>query len=310
MSSVTSRARSRRARRAIARATTSRGPELGHRVLVGHEAAPAGVAQDRALAAHGLADQRQGAVAEREGGGVELDQLQVGQGGAGAGRQGGAVGGGAERVGGERRRAGPAPPAARTTARAHRVISLAPSAVRGAQAAGAAVAHDHLQGALALGDSITRGRRAGRAASAATMCAPGRVAAGVDHARGRVGALARQAQPAAASRSNTHAPGAAGSRPGPGPPRQMPGDRLDVAEAGAGARACRRGAPRPCRRRRPPRRSRPGRGGCCPRRGRPSSRAPRARSRRRRGRGARPRCRCRPRSRGPCRVRRTNLLSP
>ena len=246
------------------------GAELGHRVLVRHEAVAVGVAQDRALAADGLADQPQGALAEGEGGGVELDELQVGERGAGAGGQGGAVGGGAERVrrprvqvagaaGGQHHRTGPPRDLA---------------AVRGRGSAGRRRARGGRRppGPSPPPRSATRGSRRRAPASAATMCAP--VAS----------------PPACTTRAAEWAP----SRPSSSPPRGSrsnrtprrsrrldlgralradPGDRLDVAEAGAGregvgdvrvnrvARVDRRGD------------ARPGRGGCCPRRGRPSSRA-------------------------------------
>jgi hypothetical protein len=79
------------------------GCQLDQRVDADHEPLPRPVAQHRALAAQRLADQRLLAASVRaqvEGGGVELDELQVGGDRAGAQAEGDAVARGDRRVGG------------------------------------------------------------------------------------------------------------------------------------------------------------------------------------------------------------------
>ena len=81
--------------------------ELGT-ALPRHEALAGLVDQHRALAAHGLADQRHGIEPDIERGRMELHELHVGQRRAGPRRQRQALADGAQRVGGVRRRARPA----------------------------------------------------------------------------------------------------------------------------------------------------------------------------------------------------------
>ncbi len=170
--------------------------ELGHGVHVGHEPPPAGVAQDRALAAHGLAHQGQRPVAQGERRGVELHQLEVGQRGAGPGREGRPVG---RRPGGVgRARVEPAHAARGQRDGARGALAHAPVRADGAQPGGAPVADEDLGGPLALGELDARvGAQRGR--QRRHDVGPGRVAAGVHDAGRRVGALAREAQPAAAA---------------------------------------------------------------------------------------------------------------
>ncbi|PKV87071.1 hypothetical protein BX283_4662 [Streptomyces sp. TLI_146] len=79
--------------------------QLGKLVLPEHEARPGGVDEMGALSPYRLGDQRLlalGVGAEEQHGGVELDELQVGDLGAGPQRQGDAVAGGDRRIGGGR----------------------------------------------------------------------------------------------------------------------------------------------------------------------------------------------------------------
>ena len=179
-----------RARDDVARA------QLGHGVLARHEPVPAGVAQHRPLAPHRLAHQRERAVAEGERGGVELHQLEVGQRRAGPGGQGRAVGRRPGGVGGAR--VEPAHAARGERHRPRRARARPPVGAGRPEAGRAAVAHQHLDGALALGELDARvGPQRGR--ERGDDVGPGRVAAGVHDARRRVGALARQPQPSAAA---------------------------------------------------------------------------------------------------------------
>ena len=217
------------ARRAMARATTSRGPSsaigcsssMKRRPPASRRNAPsprtASLTSDR-----GLGTQRQRR-------GMELDHLEVGQGRAGTRRQGRSVGGGPRGVGRERvelpgapgrQGHGPGPP-----------HSLDAVAVHGAQAGDAAVAHEHLQGALALGQLDARVGPHGRRERGDDVGAGG-VAAGVHHARGRVGALAAEAQ-ASAVAVERHAPAEEDGDLG-GPLAADAGGRVHVAQAGAG----------------------------------------------------------------------------
>ena len=93
-----------RIRAMIARATTSRGREVGERVLALHEALARLVDEEGALAADRLGDERllaARALAEPQHRRVELDELEVGEHGAGPQRGGHAV---ARRDGRVRRR--------------------------------------------------------------------------------------------------------------------------------------------------------------------------------------------------------------
>ena len=213
----------------MARATTSRGPSSAMRVHVGHESAPAGVAQDRALAAHGLAHKGQRAVAERERRGVELHQLEVGERGAGPGREGRPVGRRPRGVGGARVEPTHAARGERDGARG--ALAHPPARADRAQPGGAPVADEDLRGPLALGELDARvGAQRGR--QGRHDVGPGRVAARVHDAGRRVGALAREAQPAAAAIEDDPSRQELGhlGRPLPADRRR----RLGVAQARAG----------------------------------------------------------------------------
>ena len=67
--------------------------------LAFHEADAGLVDEDGAFAAHGFADERHGVAADIERGGVELDEFEVGEGGAGAGGEDEALADGAGRIG-------------------------------------------------------------------------------------------------------------------------------------------------------------------------------------------------------------------
>ena len=77
------------------------GCEFGLGVVVRHEAAAVEGAEDRALSPHRFGDQEGRQLRQAEGGGMELDELQILHGRSGAEGQGDAVAGGDLRVGGE-----------------------------------------------------------------------------------------------------------------------------------------------------------------------------------------------------------------
>ena len=115
-------------------------------------------------------------------------------------------------------RAGPTPPAASTTARARRTTSRPSRSACAARRRGRRAPSP--RGRARPPRARSGGRRAGRRRARHDVRAGG-VAAGVHHARGRVGTLAGEAQPAALA-VEAPRPGEERRRPGPGPRAQMP----------------------------------------------------------------------------------------
>ncbi len=77
------------------------GREVGHRVVGGHERPPLGVDQHRALAAQGLAGQGRRVEVDVDGGGVELDELGIGDLSPRQGRQRQALAADGDGIGGD-----------------------------------------------------------------------------------------------------------------------------------------------------------------------------------------------------------------
>ncbi len=161
--------------------------ELGLGVDGRHEALAGGVAQQGALAAQRLGDQRRRRAAGGEAGRMELDELEVADGGAGAVGHGHAVAGGHLGVGRARvDLSGPAGGEDRDHRQVQRVLAVGQVERQGADAA--AVDREQVDDELVLVE-LHAAAHPGRLGQRARDLATGRVAAGVEHAPHRVRAL-------------------------------------------------------------------------------------------------------------------------
>ena len=157
-------------RRLIARATTSRGARSASGCSSAMNATPCVVAQDRALAAQRLREQRARHRRVVQRGGVELHELEVGDRDAGPQRHRDAVAGGERRVGGDREALPGA--AGRDHACARRAtVRGTPSASTRDDADGAPVLDEEVGGEPALAD-LGAGLPATAATSARSISAP------------------------------------------------------------------------------------------------------------------------------------------
>ncbi len=173
------------------RTTTSREASSPRGSYLRHEALAGLVAQVRALAAQRLGDEQHGLLpGHGQPGGVELHELQVADGGAGAIRHGDAVAGGHARVGGAPvhlpRAAGGEHGDHGHVEREHAVVEVERQGADALAVHGEQVDHE-----LVLVELDTAAHPSGLGERARDLAAGG-VAAGVHHASHRVGALAAQ----------------------------------------------------------------------------------------------------------------------